>query len=68
MGLVGSAVYSGVDAGSPAVCSNTQLSCHNTTKQTNTCCFNSPGGQLLQTQFWDTNPTTGNYKSLKFDS
>ncbi|KAI9811250.1 MAG: ribonuclease T2-like [Pycnora praestabilis] len=25
----------------------------------NTCCFNSPGGQLLQTQFWDTDPATG---------
>jgi len=35
------------------------LSCHNTTAQTNTCCFNAPGGQLLQTQFWDTNPVAG---------
>ncbi|KAI0783293.1 ribonuclease T2 [Abortiporus biennis] len=34
-------------------------SCHNTTKQTDLCCFESPGGLLLQTQFWDTNPTTG---------
>jgi ribonuclease T2 len=25
----------------------------------NLCCFNAPGGQLLQTQFWDTNPPTG---------
>jgi len=24
-----------------------------------TCCFNSPGGQLLLTQFWDTDPETG---------
>ncbi|KAL8678737.1 MAG: hypothetical protein Q9186_004928 [Xanthomendoza sp. 1 TL-2023] len=24
-----------------------------------TCCFNAPGGLLLQTQFWDTNPPTG---------
>ncbi|KUJ19334.1 ribonuclease T2 [Mollisia scopiformis] len=23
------------------------------------CCFVYPGGQLLQTQFWDTNPTVG---------
>ncbi|KAI0275119.1 ribonuclease T2-like protein [Gloeopeniophorella convolvens] len=36
-----------------------QTSCHNTTKQTNLCCFESPGGLLLQTQFWDTNPSTG---------
>ncbi|EJF67147.1 ribonuclease T2 [Dichomitus squalens LYAD-421 SS1] len=34
-------------------------SCHNTTKQTDLCCFESPGGLLLQTQFWDTNPSTG---------
>lgn len=41
------------------VSSSTPLSCHNTTAQADTCCFNAPGGQLLQTQFWDTDPTTG---------
>ncbi|TDL28102.1 ribonuclease T2 [Rickenella mellea] len=41
-------------------CSATgQTSCHNTTVQKNFCCFESPGGLLLQTQFWDTNPSTG---------
>lgn len=40
-------------------CPSPQLSCHNTTVVTNLCCFNAPGGQLLQTQFWDTNPPTG---------
>ncbi|KAF9270664.1 RNase Gf29 [Marasmius fiardii PR-910] len=35
------------------------LSCHNTSSVTNSCCFESPGGLLLQTQFWDTNPSTG---------
>ena len=35
------------------------LSCQNTTAQTDTCCFNAPGGSLLQTQFWDYNPATG---------
>ncbi|KAF8337430.1 ribonuclease T2-like protein [Cantharellus anzutake] len=35
-------------------------SCHNTTIQTNLCCFEAPGVRLLvQTQFWDTNPSTG---------
>ena len=29
-------------------------SCHNTTAVSNTCCFEYPGGQILQTQFWDT--------------
>lgn len=36
-----------------------QQSCHNTTAQANLCCFNAPGGALLQTQFWDTDPVTG---------
>ena len=40
-------------------CSNPQLSCHNTTVVQDLCCFNAPGGQLLQTQFWDTSPATG---------
>jgi ribonuclease T2 len=40
-------------------CPMPQLSCHNTTVVENLCCFNAPGGQLLQTQFWDTNPPTG---------
>ncbi len=35
------------------------LSCHNTTIAPDSCCFIYPGGQLLQTQFWDTNPTVG---------
>ncbi len=51
--------YRTVDAGSPPDCPNPQLSCHNTSAVQNTCCFNAPGGQLLQTQFWDTSPPTG---------
>lgn len=31
----------------------TPTSCGNTTVQTDLCCFNSPGGQFLSTQFWD---------------
>ncbi|KAL8937640.1 MAG: hypothetical protein Q9216_004331 [Gyalolechia sp. 2 TL-2023] len=45
--------------GSPATCPDSQLSCQNTTAVADTCCFNAPGGQLLLTQFWDTNPPTG---------
>ena len=45
--------------GSPPTCSNPQTSCQNTTAVQDTCCFNAPGGQLLQTQFWDTAPATG---------
>lgn len=40
-------------------CPNAQISCRNTSAVENLCCFNAPGGQLLQTQFWDTNPPTG---------
>ncbi|KAL6872694.1 ribonuclease T2 [Trichoderma novae-zelandiae] len=35
------------------------LSCHNTTAISDTCRSVYPGGQLLLTQFWDTNPSTG---------
>jgi ribonuclease T2 len=46
---------------SPAVtcAADLPLSCHNTTAVEDTCCFNYPGGQVLLTQFWDTNPSTG---------
>ncbi|KAI1881149.1 hypothetical protein JX265_001389 [Neoarthrinium moseri] len=48
------------DVDAVASCSATgQASCQNTTVQTNLCCFNAPGGALLQTQFWDTDPVTG---------
>jgi len=45
----------------PKSCLNPQLSCHNTTAVADTCCFNTPGGELLVTQFWDTDPSTGKY-------
>ncbi|KAF9055930.1 ribonuclease T2 [Panaeolus papilionaceus] len=35
------------------------ISCHNSSSVGNLCCFEAPGGLLLQTQFWDTNPSTG---------
>lgn len=43
----------------PSETSSLQLSCHNTTTAPDTCCFNSPGGYLLQTQFWDYDPSSG---------
>lgn len=58
--LVGSVALSSlVLGGAPPTCSDTQTSCQNSTAVGNLCCFNAPGGQLLQTQFWDTNPPTG---------
>ncbi|KAH9003968.1 ribonuclease T2 [Lactarius hatsudake] len=35
------------------------VSCHANPIPSNLCCYESPGGLLLQTQFWDTNPSTG---------
>lgn len=34
------------------------LSCHSSSVEAS-CCFITPGGQLLQTQFWDTSPPIG---------
>src|SRR6266536_331853 len=43
----------------PSCPSDSPLSCHNSTIAPDSCCFIYPGGQLLPTQFWDTNPTVG---------
>ena len=51
---------SSAHAGTSRSCSaGGELSCQNSTAQTDLCCFNAPGGQLLLTQFWDTQPVTG---------
>jgi len=34
-------------------------SCGGDSSDQNLCCYESPGGLLLQTQFWDTKPSTG---------
>ncbi|KAI1426523.1 ribonuclease t2 [Xylaria sp. FL1777] len=52
--VVGSALAS--SAKCPA---NLPFSCSNTTVVEDLCCFNAPGGAILQTQFWDTSPSTG---------
>ncbi|PGG99534.1 ribonuclease T2 [Blastomyces parvus] len=42
----------------PTECpADSELSCQGSSQDT--CCFNSPGGLLLLTQFWDTDPVTG---------
>ncbi|PKY08401.1 ribonuclease T2-like protein [Aspergillus campestris IBT 28561] len=40
-------------------CPNAELSCQSKYQGQNTCCFNYPGGQFLQTQFWDADPAVG---------
>lgn len=47
-------------AGKSVTCpADVPISCQNQTAYEDTCCFNYPGGQVLLTQFWDTNPSTG---------
>ncbi|GAB1211725.1 ribonuclease T2-like [Aspergillus terreus] len=40
-------------------CSKSELSCQTSYHGQDTCCFNYPGGQFLQTQFWDADPAVG---------
>ncbi|QSS49924.1 ribonuclease T2-like protein [Histoplasma capsulatum var. duboisii H88] len=40
-------------------CPNPQLSCKVEFNSQDTCCFNYPGGQLLQVQLWDVDPPRG---------
>ncbi|KAF3350403.1 hypothetical protein VD0002_g2119 [Verticillium dahliae] len=55
-----SLAVSGALAANSLLCpSDVPQSCHNTTAFANACCFSAPGGQILQTQFWDSNPATG---------
>lgn len=34
-------------------------SCQNNTDESDSCCFEAPGGWISQVQFWDTDPSTG---------
>jgi ribonuclease T2 len=56
--LAGAVLVGSASAGSVSCSMGAPLSCHNTTAY-DTCCLNYPGGHLVQTQFWDTNPATG---------
>ncbi|KAL5333859.1 ribonuclease T2-like protein [Aspergillus crustosus] len=40
-------------------CGKAELSCQTSYRGQDTCCFNYPGGQMLQTQFWDADPAVG---------
>lgn len=53
-----SSLVTTVSADLKSCLNNTTLSCHSSSKAP-TCCYEYPGGALLQTQFWDTNPATG---------
>ncbi|KAJ0424216.1 ribonuclease T2-like protein [Aspergillus carlsbadensis] len=40
-------------------CGKFELSCRTSYRGQDRCCFNYPGGQMLQTQFWDADPAIG---------
>lgn len=40
-------------------CPSSEVSCKAQYHGQDTCCFNYPGGQMLQTQFWDADPAIG---------
>lgn len=40
-------------------CPTSEISCRSKYHGQDTCCFNYPGGQMLQTQFWDVDPPVG---------
>ncbi|KAE8421887.1 ribonuclease T2-like protein [Aspergillus pseudocaelatus] len=40
-------------------CSKAELSCQTPYHGQDKCCFNYPGGQFLQSQFWDADPAIG---------
>ena len=54
-------VASGLSLTKRATCSTTPESCSSAadSSSVSSCCVNKPGGQFLQTQFWDTDPVTG---------
>ncbi|KAJ5676530.1 uncharacterized protein N7477_002163 [Penicillium maclennaniae] len=58
LALVTAQLFTSVSANLKTCTNNNTLSCHSSSKAP-TCCYNYPGGALLQTQFWDTNPSTG---------
>lgn len=57
-GLRNPTLHSSDDGGFSA-CPKPQLSCQTEFRDQDTCCFNYPGGQILQTQFWDADPAVG---------
>jgi len=45
--------------GASSSCPTPEISCKTKYHGQDTCCFNYPGGQMLQTQFWDVDPPVG---------
>lgn len=45
--------------GASSTCSLSEVSCQSKYHGQDTCCYNYPGGHILQTQFWDVDPSVG---------
>ncbi|KAJ5095373.1 hypothetical protein NUU61_004729 [Penicillium alfredii] len=45
--------------GKSSTCPLSDISCRTKYHGQDTCCFNHPGGQMMQTQFWDVDPVLG---------
>lgn len=58
LALAAMGLITGTTASLETCASSTAFSCASSSTEP-TCCFNYPGGALLQTQFWDTSPSTG---------
>ncbi|PYH87421.1 hypothetical protein BO71DRAFT_489584 [Aspergillus ellipticus CBS 707.79] len=58
VGVLALALSSGVLATIDTCPSDSPLSCSSSSTEAS-CCYNSPGGSLLQTQFWDYDPSDG---------
>ncbi|KGO74875.1 hypothetical protein PITC_043760 [Penicillium italicum] len=58
LALAAMSLITGTTANLETCASSTPFSCESSSTEP-TCCFNYPGGTLLQTQFWDTSPSTG---------
>ncbi|KAK4864021.1 hypothetical protein LT330_010231 [Penicillium expansum] len=58
LALAAMSLITGTTANLETCASSTAFSCVSSSTEP-TCCFNYPGGALLQTQFWDTSPSTG---------
>ncbi|KAJ5826620.1 hypothetical protein N7447_003383 [Penicillium robsamsonii] len=56
--LAAMSLIAGTTASLETCDNDTPLSCSSSSEEPS-CCFNSPGGALLLTQFWDTSPSTG---------
>ncbi|KAL1985807.1 hypothetical protein VTN96DRAFT_7299 [Rasamsonia emersonii] len=61
LALSAAQLFNGAHAGVKSCPANSPVSCSSSSSKSSSgsCCLESPGGLLLQTQFWDTDPVTG---------